>query len=197
MPAPLTPVPRDAVMTPTGRRSSIDPERRGTEDHHREKDLEEMLDWMRSGKPEERDSTGDFARIDQLLPKKKGQTPRERAKDIESHLNWVRTIGTASPADDTKIPRQSCVGSIPVSCRSSKERSKDVKKIVTWLRNGKKPLDDDTGEFKRVDLMLPPKRRQSASGRARDIESALDWMRNKGVSPLDEDAPVCVFICPL
>jgi hypothetical protein len=45
---------------------------------------------------------------------------------------------------------------------------------------------DPTGEFTRVDQLLP-KKGQKPEDRAREIEGALDWMRNNGVSPMDDE----------
>jgi hypothetical protein len=53
------------------------------------------------------------------------------------------------------------------------------------LRNkgNKEDLTDPTGELRKLGSLLPKKRGQTFSERAREIESALDWLRNKGVSP--------------
>ena len=57
-----------------------------------------MLNWLRKGKGSKVDTTGDFAKVEQLLPKKKGQKPEDRAKDIESVLDWMRNKDL-SPGD--------------------------------------------------------------------------------------------------
>eukprot|EP00529_Nitzschia_sp_RCC80_P034551 CAMPEP_0113455244 /NCGR_PEP_ID=MMETSP0014_2-20120614/8275_1 /TAXON_ID=2857 /ORGANISM="Nitzschia sp." /LENGTH=96 /DNA_ID=CAMNT_0000346667 /DNA_START=31 /DNA_END=318 /DNA_ORIENTATION=+ /assembly_acc=CAM_ASM_000159 len=45
-------------------------------------------------------------------------------------------------------------------------------------------------EFKKIDQMLPHKKGQSPLQRSKDIEGAMDWMRNRGVSPaVDADTP--------
>jgi len=57
-----------------------------------EKDVDDITDWVRQGKPTEPDGpTGEFERIDQMLPPKKNQSFDDRAKDIEGVLNWMRT----------------------------------------------------------------------------------------------------------
>ena len=48
-------------------------------------------------------------------------------------------------------------------------------------RSKKDDSNDPTGEFKKVDQLLPKKRGQTPEDRARDVEAVLDWMRNKGV----------------
>jgi hypothetical protein len=71
--------------------------------------------------------------------------------------------------------------SIPVSRRSPEKRKADDDDVITWLRNGMSDSEDPTGEFKKIDQMLPKKKGESPQDRARDIESGLDWCRNKGV----------------
>ena len=66
---------------------------------------------------------------------------------------------------------------------SSEER------ITTWLRNGKDVDGDRTGDFKKVDQLLPQKRGEKPEDRARDIEGALDWMRNNNVTPEEAASP--------
>jgi hypothetical protein len=61
--------------------------------------------------------------------------------------------------------------------------------MLNWLRNKGKDdgTNDPTGEFRKVDSVLPKKRGQTPEDRAREVEGALDWMRNNGVSPEDQD----------
>jgi hypothetical protein len=40
-------------------------------------------------------------------------------------------------------------------------------------------------DFKRIDQMMPKKKRETLIERARTIESCLDWCRNNNVSPVD------------
>ena len=47
------------------------------------------------------------------------------------------------------------LGSIPVSRRTPEDREKDIDDIVRWLRNGKDDSDDPTGEFEKIDQMVP------------------------------------------
>merc|ERR1711953_42691 len=55
----------------------------------RQKDVNDIADWIRNGSPSDDDSpTNEFATIDQMLPPKKKQSPDDRAKDIEGVLNW-------------------------------------------------------------------------------------------------------------
>jgi hypothetical protein len=50
---------------------------------------------------------------------------------------------------------------------------------------------DPTGEFKKIDQVLPKKKGEKGKDRVKDIESALDWCRIKEVKPsgVDEDSP--------
>jgi hypothetical protein len=61
--------------------------------------------------------------------------------------------------------------------------------VLTWIRGKKADNLDPTGEFKKVDQMLPTRPRQTPQDRARDVEATLDWMRNSGVVPDREGPP--------
>ena len=63
-----------------------------------------VLNWLRKGKDSKVDTTGDFAKVEQLLPKKKGQKPEDRAKDIESVLDWMQNKNLSS-GDVTDSPK--------------------------------------------------------------------------------------------
>ena len=49
------------------------------------------------------------------------------------------------------------LGSIPVSRLTPEDREKDIDDFVRWLRNGKDYSDDLTGEFEKIDHMVPSK----------------------------------------
>ena len=144
--------------------ASVPVSRRSPED--REKDIDAILTWMRSKKDDSNDPTGAFKKIDQLLPKKRGQSPEDRARDIEAALDWMRNTGV-EPIEDSSLPALSKVGSLPISRRSPEERSRDVDSVMTWMRNGKSDSDDPTGEFKKINQMLPAKGSQGPEDRAR------------------------------
>ena len=65
----------------------------------------------------------------------------------------------------------------------------DIDSALTWLRTGKSPDLELDGEFKKIDQMLPRRKKQSPEDRAREIEGCLDWMRNNGTSPFNEALP--------
>ena len=48
--------------------------------------------------------------------------------------------------------------------------------ILKWGKDDKKY--DPTGEFRKLDGMLPVKKSQSMEKRGREIEGALDWLRS-------------------
>ena len=95
---------------------------------------------------------------------KPGQKPEERARDIESALDWMRNNGMTP--DDGSLPDFRQLGSIPVSRRTPEEKRKDLDNVLNWIRNGKDDSDDPTGEFKKIDQMIPQKRGQSPEDRA-------------------------------
>ena len=51
------------------------------------------------------------------------------------------------------------------------------------MRIGKDGSDDPTGDFDKIDQVLPMKRGQTLDYLAKDIEGDLDWIRNKGDAP--------------
>ena len=56
----------------------------GTRDE-RDEDVENILNWMRSGKQPEMDTPNDdFRTLDHLFLDVPGQTPQDRAKELES-----------------------------------------------------------------------------------------------------------------
>ena len=93
-----------------------------------------------------------------------------------------------SPNDKEVTDTFDKLGSLPVSPRSPKERVEDLEDVLNWTRN--KGVDDETndstGEFRKLDSMLPRKPGQSPEDRARDIEAALDWVREQGDSPSED-----------
>ena len=94
-----------------------------------------------------------------------------------------------APSEDASDLPLSKIGSVPVSRRSPEERKQEVDAVLKWLRNGKKPKDDVTGDFEKIDQLLPRQPGQKPSSRARDIEGALDWMRNNGVKADETKLP--------
>jgi hypothetical protein len=69
-----------------------------------------------------------------------------------------------------------------------KQRVKDLGEALNWVRssNGDPPLDP-SGEFSKIDSMLPKKKGISQESHARLIEGFLDWMRNSGVIPYEQN----------
>jgi hypothetical protein len=64
----------------------------------------------------------------------------------------------------------------PISRRKREERAQDLEDTLNWLRNKRKDGDrtDPSGEFRKLDSMLPKKRKHTPEERAREIEGALD-----------------------
>ena len=132
---------------------------------------------------------GDFKRIHQMLPRCKNQTPEDGARDIEGAMDWMRNIGV-KPDEDFLPPKFEKLNSVPTSKRTPEQRVKDVDDVMNWMRNGKPEKEDPTGDFERIDQLLPQRKNHTPEDRTRDIEGALDWCRNKGVKPpSDEDSP--------
>merc|ERR1712203_1167463 len=141
-PASLKPVP-DFDKLPSKAVSRKTPE-------DRKKDVEDVVDWLRSGKPVTKDIEETFETIDQLLPEKPEEKPQDRAKDIESVVDWCREKGV-SPASLKPVPDFDKVPSKPVSRKSPEDRKKDVEDIVDWLRSGKPVTQGTEYTFKNID----------------------------------------------
>jgi hypothetical protein len=67
---------------------------------------------------------------------------------------------------------------------------------MTWIRHKKDDSLDPTGEFKKIDQLLPKKKGQKSKDRAKEIESALNWSRNNNTDT-DEDAPAFNKLGPI
>merc|ERR1711935_1144789 len=158
----------------------------------RKEDMDNVLGWLRQNKDPSFDLSGEFTKVDQFLPEKKGQKPKERAREIENTLDWMRSAAL-KPSAELDIPLGfEKLGSVPISRRTPEERKRDVDDVMNWLRNGKPEFDDPTGDFTRLDQLLPKKKGHTSKDRARDIEGTLDWMRNMGLV-LDETEPRELF----
>jgi hypothetical protein len=117
-----------------------------------------------------------------MLPARKGQSPEERAREIEATLDWMRN-NDISPAANDALDKLDKVGPVSMASRSPEQRVSDLAEALNWVRNKGKDDDvnDPTGQFRKLDSMLPKKRGQSAEDRAREIEGAMDWMRSKAL----------------
>jgi hypothetical protein len=153
--------------------------RRSPED--RQKDVDDITDWIRKGRPGDADSpTNEFATIDQMLPPKKNQSPDDRAKDVEGVLNWMRSnnITSVLSIDDAMPLSIDNLPSVPLKRRSPEDRQKDIDDITDWIRKGRPiVVDSPTNEFAIIDEILPPQINQRPHERAREIESSLNWCR--------------------
>jgi hypothetical protein len=146
------------------------PEQRG-------RDLADTMNWMRNkGKDDETsDPTGDFRKLDAMLPRNAGQSPEDRSRQIECSLDWIRNLEPKMGGDDDHPPREK-IGSLPIAKRTPEQRVADLDNVLNFLRckgtnDAKK--HDPSGEFKKLDKLLPRKKGGSVEDRARDIESAL------------------------
>ena len=70
------------LSQPIEKSGSIPVSRRTPED--REKDIDDIVRWLRNGKDDSDDPTVEFEKIDQMVSSKPGQKPKDRARDIES-----------------------------------------------------------------------------------------------------------------
>jgi hypothetical protein len=176
-------VPALSKMSDTAFLSKRSPEQRA-------KDLSDALNWLRTKGEEgnDFDSTGDFSKLDSILPHKRNQTPEERAKDIEAALDWIRGNQSASFGDDDNVQGFNKFPLSGVATSSPEQRLEDLNNALTWIRKGKGKSKkyDTTGDFRKLDKLLPKKRGQTTEERAREIEGALDFLRSNNASPDDD-----------
>jgi hypothetical protein len=130
----------------------------------RQKDLQDIQHWIRhKGENDFMNDPGDcFRRFDAALPKKHGEKAKDRARQIEKFLDWTRlSVIESDESDDDAIPPFEKVDSIRAKYRSPEERIEDIEKITNWLRRkGKKDKKyDPTGEFRKLDMLLPKKKK--------------------------------------
>jgi hypothetical protein len=80
----------------------------------RKKDVDDVMTWMCSKKPNSLDLTGDFKNFDQLLPKKKGQKPEDLVKESEGTLDWMKNKWVKPSDNNGDVPDFNKLGLIPV-----------------------------------------------------------------------------------
>jgi hypothetical protein len=132
------------------------------------------LNWLRNKGADDDalDPTGDFRKLDAALPRKRGQNDDDRARQIEAALDWLREK-SVNPGLDEDMPSFKKASGIPMCKRTPDERIRELKNALQWVRNGRKPTDDTTGNFRKIDQVLPRRIGQSPETRARDIEAAM------------------------
>ena len=145
----------------------------------RSKDMSDALNWLRNkGKTVENlDLTGDFSKLNGFLPMKRDQTLEDRAKAIEGALDWIREQGNAGGDDgDYDFPSSFIqFPSTSIAKSSPEQRLKDLENSIKWIRKGKGKSKkyDPTGDFRKLDKLLPKKRGQTPEERAREIEGKI------------------------
>jgi hypothetical protein len=94
------------------------------------KDVEDIMEWLRSPKDKEGLETAPFQKVDQLLPEKPGQNPKERAKDIDNILTWLRHDGVDLAKDDSPDAFKK-IANVPMpDGRTPDENAKDIDAIL-------------------------------------------------------------------
>jgi len=157
----------------------------------RSKDLSDALNWLCNKNSSENsyDPTGDFSKLDSILPRKRDQSFQDRAECIEECLDWIRGQGSVQDGNDDELPDFDTFSPTGISVSSPEQRLEDLDNVINWIRNGKvrSKRYDPSGDFRKLDKLLPKKRGQTAEQRGRAIEGALDFLRSNNVSPDDDD----------
>ena len=88
--------------------------------------------------------------------------------------------------EETPLPSLDKLASVPVHVRGAQERQRDLENVLNWIRQGRPVSEDPTGEFTKIEMMLPHVKGEKPRERAQKIEKAIDWVRNKGILPLHD-----------
>jgi hypothetical protein len=143
----------------------------------RSRDLSDALNFLRNkGETDENvDSTGDFSKLNGFLPMKRDQTLEDRAKAIEGALDWIREQGSSADGADDFPSSFIQFPSTSIAKSSPEQRLKDLENSIKWIRKGKGKSKkyDPTGDFRKLDKLLPKKRGQTPEERAREIEGKI------------------------
>ena len=156
--------------------------------------VESILKWIRNDPTDDSlDPSGAFQTIESLLPSKKGQTPEQRAEELANALNWIRQRSVHPiVGDDTKLKDNFTKADI--SMLSPEQRSQTLDAILNWLRTtgdevAKKSLDP-SGDFTKLDSILPKRGGQTLEDRANSIQEALEWIREQGRIDSDDNVQI-------
>ena len=83
-------------------------------------------------------------------------------------MDWLRS-SIVDGLEDHSLPLMG-IPFASVATQSPERRGKDLHNALNWIRHKSDPMYDPTGEFKRLDSLLPRKRDQSLEDRARELE---------------------------
>merc|ERR1712176_1052043 len=109
---------------------------------------------------------------------------------MEVALDWIR--GSQNVNDIDMCESMQGFDKFPfsgVAKSSPEQRLEDLNNAMTWIRKGKGKSKkyDPSGDFRKLDKLLPRKRGQTTEERARAIEGALDFLRSNSASPDVDD----------
>merc|ERR1712157_62513 len=139
----------------------------------RAKDIEGVLNWMRSNVPSVPFENGIESLRSPSVPVKR-RSPEDRQKDVDDITDWIRK---GRPSDDDSPTNEFATidQMLPIKKKQKPDdRAKDIEGILNWMRSNvpSEPFTDDirkgsprddgspTNEFSTIDQMLPPKKKQ-------------------------------------
>merc|ERR1712176_1539575 len=118
----------------------------------RAKDVESVLNWMRSNNipSVSSDETTDFRNLSSVPIKRK--SPEERQKDVDDISDWIRK---GRPSDgDSPSNEFSTIDQMlpPKKNQSPDDRAKDVESVLNWMRSNNIPSvsSDDNKDFRNL-----------------------------------------------
>eukprot|EP00537_Pseudo-nitzschia_pungens_P018785 CAMPEP_0172408076 /NCGR_PEP_ID=MMETSP1061-20121228/75664_1 /TAXON_ID=37318 /ORGANISM="Pseudo-nitzschia pungens, Strain cf. pungens" /LENGTH=1396 /DNA_ID=CAMNT_0013144193 /DNA_START=15 /DNA_END=4201 /DNA_ORIENTATION=- len=181
--------------------SSVPITRRSPEDRINERN--NIIKWIRQGRDDVDDPTGDFEFFENLLPNRPLLKPFERSSEIETAIDWARQNNNILPEHFSTHPWTKERNAMYVKPRSPAERLKDLDRILKWIRKGRPNIDnhEPTKEMILVDQLLPKETKQAPDDRAEEIEGVLHWMRQNNLKLTDDEElvwsnPVCQGLKP-
>jgi hypothetical protein len=79
---------------------------------------------------------------------------------------------------------------VPFQCLVTVLKSvKRTYNVMTWMHSNKPDSLDPTGDFKKIDQLMPLRQGQTPEDQVRDIVGAMDWTRNQEPDDKEEVPP--------
>merc|ERR1711953_724230 len=155
----------------------------------RAKDIEGVLNWMRSNVPSVPFDEGiDSLRIPSVPVKRR--SPEDRQKDVDDITDWIRK---GRPSDDDSPTNEFATidQMLPIKKKQKPDdRAKDIEGVLNWMRSNV-PSEPFTDDIEKMSSPFVPMKRRSPEDRQKDVDDITDWIR-KG-SPSDDGSPTNEF----
>merc|ERR1712196_385485 len=179
--------------SPTNEFATIDqmlPPKKKQSPDERAKDIEGVLNWMRSNIPSVPFDEGIEKLHTPSVPVSR-RSPKDRQKDVDDITDWIRK-GRPSD-DDSPTDEFAAIDQMlpPKKNQSPDNRARYVEGVLNWMRSNNippVPSDDDKAFDK---LPSVPVSRRSPEDRQKDVDDITDWIRK--ARPSDDGSPTNEF----